>query len=258
MTRPLRIGLSPRILHHPPAELGFRNKTLQYLEQTVAHWIMRRGALVFMLPAIESGGVERSSVRVSDYVKEIDGLVMQGGADVSPISYGETPSRPEWSGDRVRDLYEIELFWECVVQRKPVLGICRGLQLINVALGGSLYQDIVTEHPNAISHVDPVLYDQHRHAIHIEENSRLAGLYEGTDTHLVNSIHHQAIKRLGRDSLVEAVSDSDGIIEAIRMRGESYVVAFQWHPEFHAGASELLDSGPILDDFLGAAKKQRV
>ena len=103
-----------------------------------------------------------------------------------------------------------------------------------------------------------MLYDQHRHAIHIEENSRLAGLYKDTETHLVNSIHHQAIKRLGRDSLVEAVSDSDGIIEAIRMRGESYVVAFQWHPEFHAGASELLDSGPILDDFLGAAKKQRV
>ena len=66
MTRPLRIGLSPRILHNPPAELGFRNKTLQYLEQSVAHWIMRRHALAFMLPAIESGGVERSSVRISD------------------------------------------------------------------------------------------------------------------------------------------------------------------------------------------------
>src|SRR3954454_1857151 len=95
MNRPLRIGLSPRILHRPPAELGFRNKTLQYLEQTVAHWIMRRGALAFMLPAIETGGVERSHVRVSDYVKEIDALVLQGGADVSPVSYGETPSRPE-------------------------------------------------------------------------------------------------------------------------------------------------------------------
>ncbi|SFW16440.1 gamma-glutamyl-gamma-aminobutyrate hydrolase family protein [Nitrosovibrio sp. Nv17] len=257
MARPLRIGLSPRILHHPPAELGFRNKTLQYLEQSVAHWIMRRGALVFMLPAIESGGVERSSVRISDYVKEIDGLVMQGGADVSPASYGETPLRPEWSGDRVRDLYEIELFWECVVQRKPVLGICRGLQLINVALGGSLYQDIATEHAGAIPHVDAALYDQHRHAIRIEEGSRLAKLYEGANHPLVNSIHHQAIRRLGRDLLVEAISDDDGIIEAIRMRGESYVVAFQWHPEFHAGASELLDSGPILDDLLATVKKQR-
>ncbi|MGH8684605.1 MAG: gamma-glutamyl-gamma-aminobutyrate hydrolase family protein, partial [Nitrosospira sp.] len=227
------------------------------LEQTVAHWIMRRGALVFMLPAIETGGVERSSVRISDYVTEIDGLVMQGGADVSPISYGETPSRPEWSGDRVRDLYEMELFWECVVQGKPVLGICRGLQLINVALGGSLYQDIAAEHPHAILHVDSALYDQHRHTIHIVENSRLAELYGANDKHLVNSIHHQAIKRLGRDSVVEAVSDSDDIIEAIRMRGKCYVTAFQWHPEFHAGTSGLLDSGPILDDFLAAAKEQR-
>jgi putative glutamine amidotransferase len=258
MTRPLRIGLSPRILHIPPAELGFRNKTLQYLEQSVAHWIMRRHALAFMLPAIESGGVERSSVRISDYVKEIDGLVLQGGADVSPTSYGETPARPEWSGDRVRDLYEMELFWECVVQGKPVLGICRGLQLINVALGGSLYQDIVTECPEAIPHVDAALYDRHRHQVHIEEDSRLATLYGNNHTHLVNSIHHQAIKRLGRDSVVEAVSADDGIIEAIRMRGECYVTGFQWHPEFHFGTSELLDSGPILDDFLSAAKKQRI
>ena len=256
MTRPLRIGLSPRILHHPPAELGFRNKTLQYLEQTVAHWIIRRGALAFMLPALETGGVERSKVRISDYVREIDGLVLQGGADVSPVSYGEEPARPEWSGDRVRDLYEMELFWECVVQGKPVLGICRGLQLINVALGGSLYQDIVTENPLAIPHVDSVLYDQHRHGVLIEENSGLARLYGGSRTHLVNSIHHQAIKRLGRDSEVEAVSESDGIIEAIRMRGNCYVTGFQWHPEFHA-ASDLLDSGPILDDFLAAAERQR-
>jgi putative glutamine amidotransferase len=257
MTRPLRIGLSPRILHHPPEELGFRNKTLQYLEQTVAHWIMRRHVLVFMLPSLETGGVERSSVRISDYVKEIDGLVLQGGADVSPVSYGETPFRPEWAGDRVRDLYEMELFWECVVQDKPVLGICRGLQLINVALGGSLYQDIATEHPDASSHVDAALYDQHRHTIHIEAGSRLADLYDSGCKHLVNSIHHQGIRRLGRDSMIEAVSDSDGVIEAIRMTGKCYVTAFQWHPEFHAGTSDLLDSGPILDDFLAAAQNQR-
>lgn len=109
-TRPLRIGLSPRILHHPPAELGFRNKTLQYLEQTIAHWIMRHHALAFMLPTLETGGTERASVGMSDYVSEIDGLVLQGGADMSPSSYGEIPLRLEWSGDRMRDLYEIDLF----------------------------------------------------------------------------------------------------------------------------------------------------
>ncbi|MEK7769294.1 MAG: gamma-glutamyl-gamma-aminobutyrate hydrolase family protein, partial [Pseudomonadota bacterium] len=153
--------------------------------------------------------------------------------------------------------YEIDLFRECVVQGKPVLGLCRGLQLINVALGGSLHQDIATDYPDAIPHVDQVLYDRHRHAIHIETNSGLARLYGGKPEHLVSSIHHQAIKQLGRDLMVEAVSASDGIIEAIRMRGECYVTGFQWHPEFHADTTGLLDSGPILDDFLAAARKQR-
>ena len=255
-TRPLRIGLSPRILHHPPAELGFRNKTLQYLEQTIAHWIMRHHALAFMLPTLETGSAERASVGMSDYVSEIDGLVLQGGADMSPSSYGEIPLRLEWSGDRMRDLYEIDLFRECVLQGKPVLGLCRGLQLINVAMGGSLHQDIATDYPHAIPHVDPDLYDQHRHPIHIEMDSNLARLYGGKVDHLVSSIHHQAIKRLGEDLVVEATSPSDGIIEAIRMRGECYVTGFQWHPEFHADTPGLLNSSPILEDFLSAARRQ--
>ena len=96
---------------------------------------------------------------------------------MSPISYGETPARPEWSGDRVRDLYEMELFWECVVQRKPVLGICRGLQLINVALGGSLYQDIVTEAPMPSTCGCGVVRPAPAYRSLIEENSRLAKLY---------------------------------------------------------------------------------
>src|SRR6476620_40400 len=100
-----------------------------------------------------------------------------------------------------------------------VLGMCRSektraghlprLTAYQCCVGGSLYQDIVTENPHALSHVDPVLYDQHRHALLIEENSRLAKLYGDTRNHFVNSIHHQAIKRLGRDSEVEAVSESD-------------------------------------------------
>ncbi len=106
--RRLRIGLSARLLHEPPPELGFRGRTLQYLEQTVAHWLLAHDALAFMIPAIAKGaGVARSSVSLGDYVRSLDGLVLQGGADVSPESYGEEPLRPEWVGDRVRDLYEI-------------------------------------------------------------------------------------------------------------------------------------------------------
>src|SRR5687768_2612578 len=98
--RPLKIGLSPRFLHSVPPEMGFRGKTLQYLEQSIAHWLSA-GALVFMIPSITGGGVlRRGDLHVADYVAELDGLVLQGGADVSPVSYGETASRPDWNGDR--------------------------------------------------------------------------------------------------------------------------------------------------------------
>lgn len=95
----LRIGLSARILHEPPPELGFRGKTLQFLEQSIAHWLLAHDALAFMIPAIAQGAdVTRASVSLGDYVRALDGLVLQGGADVSPASYGEEPLRPEWAG----------------------------------------------------------------------------------------------------------------------------------------------------------------
>lgn len=252
--RPLRIGLSARLMHAPPAELGFPGKTLQYLEQSIAHWIMSRGAIALMVPTLESGGgLERRGISVKAVVAALDGLVLQGGTDVSPLSYGEDPILPLWPGDRVRDLYEIELLWEFIIQGKPVLGICRGCQLINVAMGGTLYQDIGLQHAGARSHVDSALYDRLAHDLAIEPGSRLAGLYGGNLAGRVNSIHHQAVHRLGNDLVVEGRCPDDGIVEAIRWKGAGYVAGFQWHPEFHKGAPDLLDSGPILLDFLAAA-----
>lgn len=257
--RPLRIGLSARIMHNVPRELGFRGKTLQYLEQSVAHWIMRQGALVFMVPTLESGAaLARTRVSVAAYVRELDGLVLQGGADVAPQSYGEEPLLPAWAGDRVRDLYEIDLFWEFVIQQKPVLGICRGAQLINVAMGGSLYQDIGTQVEAAMRHVDVDAYDEHHHEITIVPGSRLAGLYPGTQHARVNSIHHQSVKTLGSGLVVEARAPADNVVEAIRWTGSSYVLGLQWHPEFHRGeAGDLLDGGPVLLEFLRAARERR-
>jgi putative glutamine amidotransferase len=254
--RPLRIGLSARLLHEPPRELGFRGKTLQYLEQSVAHWLLAHGALAFMVPTVtRKDAVPRDAVSMREYVHELDGLLLQGGADVSPVSYGEEPLRPEWAGDRVRDLYEIELFWECVIQAKPVLGICRGMQLLNVALGGTLYQDIATQIPGALPHVDRQAYDQNVHEIEIVPGSGLGRLCGLTRRARVNSIHHQSVKQLGRGLAVEAASPADGVIEAIRWSGSSYVVGLQWHPEFHAAAEgELLDCSPILLEFLEHAR----
>lgn len=257
--RPLRIGLTARILHTPPAELGFRNKTLQYLEQSLAHWIIAEGALAFMIPTLESASsIRRAAVLVSDYVRAIDGLVLQGGADISPISYGEEPLRPEWQGDRVRDLYELDLLWECIIQGKPVFGICRGCQLINVAFGGSLYQDIATQVEAASLHVDRDAYDEHTHDLELQPGSLLERLYPTHRQARVNSIHHQAVKVLGNSLEVEACSHGDRIVEAVRWQGSSFVYGVQWHPEFHPPkASHLLDGAPLLGEFLREAERMR-
>ncbi len=253
----LRIGVSARLMHVPPAELGFPNKILQYLEQSVAHWIMAHGALAFMVPTLfKTSDIERRSLSVRDYVEALDGLVLQGGSDVSPESYGETPLHPDWAGDRVRDLYEIELMWEFIIRGKPVLGICRGAQLINVALGGTLIQDIPSLHPNAIIHRDAILYDGMHHTIALRPGSRLARLYPESPTPMVSSIHHQAVCKLGNDLDIEAEAP-DGIVEAIRWRGSSYVAGVQWHPEFHTQGGQALDSGPIIQEFLDAATQAR-
>lgn len=260
---PLRVGLSARLMHNLPPEIGFRGKTLQYLEQSLAHWIMAQGALAFMLPTLESGGgVARGRISLADYVREIDGLVLQGGADLSPVSYGEEPLRREWAGDRERDRYEIELFWECVIQGRPVLGICRGAQLINVALGGTLWQDLATQVPDAMAHYDADLYDRHVHGIELEHGSQLGRIFGGAGHGEVISIHHQAVKNLGSSLVAEARAEHDGIVEAIRWTGNGYVVGVQWHPEFHrnrdaALQSRLLDGGPLLLEFLEEARFRR-
>ncbi len=256
--RTLRIGVSARIFHPEPGAKGLRGKTLQYLEESIAHWAMSRDVLVFMIPTVgHQGMLHPSNIRLRDYARNLDGLLLQGGADVSPQSYAETASRPEWPGDRVRDMYELELLHEFIESGKPVLGVCRGCQLINVAFGGTLYQDIATDVPTADAHVSEH-YDQHRHAIHFPDGSTLLNMFPGQRDAVVNSIHHQAVKTLGRDLNIEAVSASDGLIEAVRLRRAPFVMGVQWHPEFHrAGGPELLDCTPLLDTFLRAARETR-
>lgn len=264
MSRPPLIGISARIYFPaaPVADIGgVFTRTLHYLEQSVAHWILGGRALAVMIPAIESQGMlARSEMSLAEYASQLDGLVLQGGNDIAPESYGETPLRPEWRGDRVRDRYEIDLFDAFVSAGKPVVGICRGCQLINVALGGTLYQDIPSQRPSEVQHLHVQQYDRQFHDAEILPGSGLARLYPGVQRTTINSIHHQAVKDLGRDLVVEARSVPDGLVEAIRWRGPSLVFGMQWHPEFMAQDQHhpsQLDGRPILEEFLAACLRRR-
>ncbi|WP_119354345.1 gamma-glutamyl-gamma-aminobutyrate hydrolase family protein [Azohydromonas sediminis] len=263
-TTPLLIGISARI-YYPAAPVldigGVFTKTLHYLEQSVAHWVMSRHVLAVMIPAVDADSiVKRRDISLRRYADMLDGLVLQGGNDIAPETYGETPIDPRWQGDRVRDRYEMQLLEAFIEVGKPVLGICRGHQLINVAFGGTLYQDIATQLPQAIAHHDAELYERRLHAVNLVQGTRLAQLYPGTLQAAINSIHHQAVKDLGRNLVAEAIAVPDGLVEAIRWRGPSYVFGMQWHPEFMALETlheEQLDGRPILADFLDAVRERK-
>ena len=247
---PLKLAVSACFFHADPARPIFTGKTLQYIEQSVAHWVMSQGDLAVMVPAPDA------AERLSEYAQWLDGLVLMGGSDLWPGSYGEEPLHERWSGDRVRDEYEMALARAFIARGKPVFGVCRGLQLLNVAFGGTLYQDIATQRPEALTHRDAARYDQLFHRIDFEPGTRLASLSGGERGATVNSVHHQAIKDLARDFSVEARCPDDGTIEAVRWRGPSYLAAVQWHPEFHVGKSEpgLIDDAPLLADFRAACR----
>ena len=248
----LKIGVSACFFHSDPLRPIFKGKTLLYMEESMAHWIQSQGALPFLIPTtLTSGGI-----RLRDYISYLDGLILHGGSDVAPQSYGETPLKPEWSGDYIRDQYEIELMKEAILKDKPVLGICRGAQLMNVAFGGTLYQDIPSQLPGKLGHRSWEVYDQNFHQIEFNSGSRLEKIYSGDPVRKVNSIHHQAVKDLGKDLLVEATAP-DGIIEGIRLNSDKSAVAVQWHPEFHNPQdATVLANAPLLRDFLDEVRSR--
>lgn len=257
---PLRIGISARLLHDPPVGLGLPQKRLQFLESSMAHWIMANGALALMVPFLdESSGVAAHRVPVSELVQLLDGLVLQGGIDICPETYGDTLKDPAWAGDAIRDRYELDLLEAFIKAGKPVLGVCRGAQLINVYFGGTLVQDIPSMWRGAAIHQDTHRYDRLTHEVRFEPGSSLARFYEEQpqSLHRVTSIHHQCVDRLGQGLVVEAVCPSDGIVEAIRHLEAEFVLGVQWHPEFHLHPGDethgLLDSGPMMQAFLDAA-----
>jgi len=245
----LRIGISACFFHADPERPVFKGKTLLYAEESMLDLVGRAGALALMVPRPVTTGPT-----IDDYVDLLDGLLLEGGSDVCPRSYGEEPLRPQWEGDEIRDRYEIELIHAFHDAGKPVLGICRGIQILNVAFGGSLYQDITTQVPGSADHRNWDIYDANHHEIDLVAGSRLADLYGGAERVTVNSVHHQAVRDLADGFVTEAVSTTDGIVEAVRRPGERFVAGVQWHPEFTPlGDTEQIAAAPVIDDFLAAA-----
>ena len=251
-THPLRIGISASLMPEDRARTVFHGKPLYYVERGLARYVGSLGALAYLVPGTT---VDDEAVA---YAADLDGLVLSGGVDVAPRHYGESPARPDWAGDAVRDRYELALIRAMVDADKPVLGICRGHQLINVAYGGSLYQDVGTMVPRAIVHRDPDVYDGLSHEIDVELGSWLSGVYGGIIHATVPSVHHQAIKRVGDGVVVEARCTTDGVIEAIRVDGPTWVRGVQWHPEWTDPTDHrLLDPRPLYRSFLDAARARR-
>lgn len=255
MTRRLRIGVSARIQYGDAGKPGYLKKNIYYLEQTFARWLQTAGVLVYLVADVVDRAGPVGTLALADYAAELDGLVLQGGTDIAPQTYGEMPLRPEWAGDPERDRYELELLNHFIDAGKPVLGVCRGHQLINVALGGTLYQDTLTQKAGAHVHQDIALYDDQFHQIEILPGTALAALYPGVGRARVNSLHHQAVNRLGAGLAIEARSAEDQVVEAIRHQSPHYLVGVQWHPEFlHGRTDDVLDADPLLQEFLAAVR----
>lgn len=160
----------------------------------------------------------------------LDGVLFTGGADIDPALYGHKPTKHLGETNPLRDVYEPFLYRMAYENDMPVLGICRGIQLINVMHGGTLYQDIAAELPGSYAHDMRPPYDVAGHGIAIADNNPLRDIL-GRAHCSVNSMHHQAIRDLGEGLQVTARS-TDGIIEGVWDPSRTWMLAVQWHPEF--------------------------
>ncbi|MBI4271453.1 MAG: gamma-glutamyl-gamma-aminobutyrate hydrolase family protein [Candidatus Rokubacteria bacterium] len=161
----------------------------------------------------------------------LDGLVLTGGGDVDPRHFGEPRHPAVAEVSEARDALELELTRRALAQGLPLLAICRGIQVLNVALGGSLHQDIPSEPGSPLAHSQTERRHQPTHHVKVREGSRLAAIL-GTHEVDVNSFHHQALARLGR-GLAAVAWAPDGIVEGVEETagGDRFVVGVQWHPE---------------------------
>jgi putative glutamine amidotransferase len=181
--------------------------------------IINAGGTAVLLPSVDDEKL------IGDYLNICQGILFSGGGDLDPVYWGELPDKKSGEIDPLRDRFELSLARKALQTHKPVLGICRGCQVLNAAAGGSLVQDI----NSSMNHMQKAPRPYPFHDIFIENNSKLQGII-GNDIIRVNSFHHQAIKKAGRDLSITAMA-SDGTVEAVESLEHPFYLGVQWHPE---------------------------
>jgi putative glutamine amidotransferase len=178
------------------------------------------------LPLVLAGRPEDAAA----YLDRVDALVLSGGADIDPAHYGEKPHPTVTQVHVERDAFELALCREALRRDLPTLAICRGHQLLNVATGGTLIQDIPSQVVAAIDHDPDVARWECCHEVEVVPGTRLRAIL-GRDRVAVNSFHHQAVKELGHGLVPSARGSGDGIIEGMEMPDRRFMIGVQWHPE---------------------------
>lgn len=189
------------------------------LREFYAFSVSQAGGIPLILPVINQDNMADS------YLKLCDGFVFSGGGDLDPCYFGQSPSNKLGEINPWRDQFEIELARQVLVSRRAALGICRGCQIMNVAAGGTLTQNLET----SICHMQKAPRDYPFHDIFIERDSLLAGILQCQQVR-VNSFHHQAVDQSGQDISLCAYA-ADGTVEALEGNGDLFYLGVQWHPE---------------------------
>jgi putative glutamine amidotransferase len=193
-----------------------------YVHEDYQKAILGSGGIPIILPVIDR-------VTLKEYAQMCDGVILSGGEDVDPQFYQEDPHQKLGFVRPERDEFEIELVHEIIRQNKPLFGVCRGIQLLNVALGGTLIQDIPSQRPESMQHFQTVPRNQNFHSVSIIPDSVLSEIFQ-TEQFRVNSLHHQAIDKLS--PLLKSVAfANDNTIEAVEHKDRKNIFAVQWHPE---------------------------
>jgi putative glutamine amidotransferase len=193
------------------------------LNYTYIDAVVKGGGVPIIIPIL------KNLDDLDKYLDSVDGIIFTGGEDISPLLFGEDPTKEVDTICYDRDKIELELFKRAYSRGMPILGICRGLQLINVALGGTLYQDINSQLPNSLGHISTYNIEGGYHSIDIINDTILYDIL-GKEKINVNSQHHQSVKELGKNLRVNALS-SDGVIEGIETTTGNFVLGVQFHPE---------------------------